>query len=150
MRHPSTNCQIQTGECVQNETGVDTSRPLPDSVIPIYVVLDHNFVSPGIEDIVRGRFEHPVNVGFHTSDPHVISIGDLEAAVGYVRIGRLAALLDARGQVGSFERSPLGYFISWQEGLIRKYCRTWVPAEYPLEDVRHEMLDRIKDFLISV
>lgn len=125
-----------------------TSRPLPESVVPVYVVLDHNFVSPGIEDIVRGSFEHPVNIGFQTSDPHVISIGDLEAAVGYVRIEQLTALLDARQQVSSFERSPLGHFISQQEGLIRKHCGTWVPSESPLEDIRREMLDRIKDFFI--
>lgn len=67
-------------------------------VIPVIVVLDPCFASPGLEEVVN-RFLVKPDLECSIEDPHLLYVGELESAGNYIREGKLSSLLDARREV---------------------------------------------------
>ena len=83
---------------------VERDRKLQDGIrriVPVFVVLDMSFSSPGLETVLNEAFTKPT-MDATVDDAHLLWVGELEIAGNAIREGVFSKLLGARERARSF------------------------------------------------
>ncbi len=111
-------------------------------VVPVFVVLDMSFASPGLETLLNTAIEKP-NIGLSVEDAHLLWVGEVEATGNFVRQGLFSKLLTARRQVGHGSVS-LGELLNRYQADVRAHVGRSVKPYDAQESARERLNEKMR------
>jgi len=113
-------------------------------IIPVFVVLNPCFASPGMEGIVNQALGLPKDGVPPVEAAHLLRVGELETAGNAIREGVFTQLLDARREVtGSSGAVSIGELLMKHVGAVRSRIGQAVTPHDALEGAKKRLNERM-------